>query len=203
MGSLVTSTPEEKKEKKKRVSAFFHFSPFTSFSLSSSPTELGEKRKKEKLLLLTGKDRRRLRDPRKPLRQQVRRQMVQVQVHVVLFGAAASPLPDLQSHRTRDNVAGSQVFQVGSVALHEPLPLPVTQDPALAAAPLGDQAPCPVDSSRVELDELEVLEGQPGARSHGTAIASAGVRRSGRKVGAAVASRGEHGLMGSEAVEGA
>lgn len=40
---------------------------------------------------------------------------------------------------------------------HEALALAVAEDAALAARPLGDEAPGAVDARRVELDELEVL----------------------------------------------
>ena len=159
-----------------------------------------KKRKKTKTPL-TGEDRRRLRDPGKPLGQQVGREVVEVEVDVVFFGAAPAPLANFESHRPRHDVAAGEVLEVGRVPLHEALALPVAQDPALAAAPLGDQAPGAVDARRVELDELEVLQRQSRARRHRAAVARARVRRRRREVGAAVAARGEDGLVGRETVE--
>ena len=127
--------------------------------------------------------------------------MVEVQVHVVLLGAAPAALADLERHRPRDDVARREVLQARRVPLHEPLPLPVAQDAPLAAAPLGDQAPGAVDPRRVELDELEVLERQPGAGGHRAAVAGARVSARRGEVGAAVAPRGEHRLVRCKAVE--
>ncbi len=58
-----------------------------------------------------------------------------------------------------------------------------------------------VDTGRVELHELEILERQPGARDHRVAVAGAGVRRRAGEVGAAVAARREDDHLRAEAVQ--
>ena len=68
---------------------------------------------------------------------------------------------------------------------------------------LGDEAPRAVDPGRVELHELEVLQGQPRARDHGVAVARARVRGGGGEVRAPVAAGGEDGLVAAEPVDGA
>lgn len=52
-----------------------------------------------------------------------------------------------------------------------------------------------VDSSRVELHELEVLKGQPSARDHGIAIAGARVRRRGREPRATIPAGRQHRVL--------
>jgi len=55
----------------------------------------------------------------------------------------------------------------------------------------------------MKLHELHVLVGDAGARHHRGAVARARVRRGAREVGAAVAARRHHRVVGAEAVEGA
>ena len=90
---------------------------------------------------------------------------------------------------------------MGSVALHETLAGRVGKVPALAARALGDQHAGTVDTGRVELDELHVLQRKPGAEHHRIAVAGAGVSRSRREIGAAVAAGREHHGLRAEAVD--
>ena len=89
------------------------------------------------------------------------------------------------------------------VALHEALALGVGEIAALAARAFGDQAAGAVDAGRVELDELHVLQRQPGAQHHGVAVAGAGVGGGAGEIGAAVAAGREDRHVGAEAVDGA
>mmetsp|Transcript_36508 Transcript_36508/g.92269 ORF Transcript_36508/g.92269 Transcript_36508/m.92269 type:complete len:522 (-) Transcript_36508:522-2087(-) len=147
------------------------------------------------------KDGGRLTDAGQPLREQLRRQVVQVQVDVVLLGAHAAPLANLHRHGAGHHVARRQVLCRGRVALHEALALGVAQDAALAARALRDEAARAVDAGGVELHKLEVLQRQPRARSHTAAVAGAGVRAGGAEVRAAVAAGGEDGVVRAEAVQ--
>ena len=58
-----------------------------------------------------GKDGGGLGDARQALGQDLGREVVEVQVDVVLLGAAAAPLPDLQRHAAADHVAAGQVLR--------------------------------------------------------------------------------------------
>lgn len=118
----------------------------------------------------SSKDHRRLRDPGQPCGQLLRRQVVKLQVHVVLLwtdtpktnetsrvksvppsNACQTPpssvpaLPDLYGHGAGHHVSGGQVFGVGSVALHEALSLTVDQDSSFTTAAFCDQATGSVD----------------------------------------------------------
>mmetsp|Transcript_15598 Transcript_15598/g.21318 ORF Transcript_15598/g.21318 Transcript_15598/m.21318 type:complete len:375 (-) Transcript_15598:215-1339(-) len=149
------------------------------------------------------KDGRGLRDAGQALRQQVRGEVVEVQVNVVLLGPDAAPLAYLHGHGARHDVPGGQVLGRGRVPLHEALPFAVAEDAALAAAALGDEAARAVDAGGVELHELGVLVGEAGPQRHGVAVAGAGVRGGAAEVGSAVAAGGEHGVLGADAVDGA
>src|SRR6202007_1564680 len=71
----------------------------------------------------------------------------------------------------------------------------------LAARALGDQATRAVNAGGMELDELHVLQCQPGAKHHGIAVASAGVGRGAREIRTAVPTRGEDHDMGAKAMQ--
>ena len=73
--------------------------------------------------------------PGKALGEELRGEVVEVEVDVVLLRADAAPLADLHRHRARDDVARREVLRGGRVALHEALALAVAQDAALAARP--------------------------------------------------------------------
>src|SRR5438132_2394040 len=100
-----------------------------------------------------------------------------MQEDVILFLADAAPLTDFDRLGPADHVARGEVLLARRIFGHEALALAVGQIAALAAGALGDQAAGAVDASRVELDELHVLQWQPGAQYHRVAVTSAGVRR--------------------------
>jgi len=52
-------------------------------------------------------------------------------------------------------------------------------------------------TSGVELHELRVLQGDAGAQSHRVSVAGASVRRGAREIGATVAARRQHRVVGS------
>ena len=122
-----------------------------------------------------GEDRGVLGDAGQALVQDLRVEVVEVEVDVVLLRAHAAPLADLDGHGARDDVARGQVLGVRRVALHEALALAVGEITALAARAFGDQHAGAVDAGGVELHELHVLQRQPGAQHHGVAVAGAGV----------------------------
>ena len=127
--------------------------------------------------------------------------MVEVQVDVVLLGAHAAPLADLDRHRARDHVARGQVLGVRGVALHEALAVGIGEIAALAARALGDQHAGAIDAGRVELHELHVLQRQAGAQHHGVAVAGLGVRAGAGEIGAAIAAGRQNRLLGAEAMQ--
>ncbi len=123
-----------------------------------------------------------LRDARQALGQDLRIEMIEMQVDVVAFGADAAPFADLDRHRARDDVARCEILRMRSVALHEALALAVGEIAALAARAFGDQHARAVDAGRMELHEFHVLQRQPRAQHHGVAVAGARVRRRAREV---------------------
>ena len=68
-----------------------------------------------------GEDTGGLGDARQPLVDQFRRQMFQVQQHMVLVGAAAAPLHDLHHDGAAHHIPRGQILGLGGVTLHEAL----------------------------------------------------------------------------------
>ena len=112
-------------------------------------------------------------------------------------------LVDLGLLGARDDVAAREILRGRRVALHEPLALGVAQDPALAAAALGDQDPARVHRRRVELHELDVLQRQAGAERHRHSVAGAGVGVRGRAVEPADAAGREQHRLAAERLQAA
>lgn len=73
---------------------------------------------------------------------------------------------------------------------------------ALSSRAFGDQATCSVNSSRVELNKLEILQRQACSRDHCVAVTSARMSGGAAEVGTAVTSGREDGLVRAEAVQG-
>lgn len=130
-------------------------------------------------------------------------EMAELEVDVVLLGADTTTLADLHGHGAGDDVTGSEILGGRSITLHETLTLGVEEVTTLTTSTLGDQAAGAVDTSRVELDELEILVGETGTGNHGGTVTSAGVGGSAGEVGASVSTGGENGVVGEETVEGA
>ena len=148
-----------------------------------------------------GEDARKIGDAGQPLGQHVGIEMVQMQMDVVLVGADAAALPDLDGDGAGDDVARGEILGVGRVALHEVLAFGIAQEAAFAARAFGDQHARAIDAGRVELHELHVLQREPGAQHHGVAVAGADMRGGAGEIGAAIAAGGEDHLVRAEAVQ--
>ena len=148
-----------------------------------------------------GKDTRGLCDARQALVDDLGIEMLDVQLDVILVGAAAAAFADFDGHRAADNVARSEVLGRRRIALHEALAARVGDVAAFAAHTLGDQTARAVDAGGMELDEFHVLDRQTGAHRHGAAVACAGVRRGGGEIDATVAAGRQHHHVGAEAMD--
>eukprot|EP00043_Microstomoeca_roanoka_P027452 m.14606 g.14606 ORF g.14606 m.14606 type:complete len:550 (+) comp7649_c2_seq1:323-1972(+) len=146
-------------------------------------------------------DPRRFRDAGQPQRQRLGRQVVEVQVDVILVRADAAAFADLHRHAARHHIARRKVLVGRRVPLHEALAFRVGQVAPLAARAFGDQAARAVDPRRVELHEFHVLQRQSGARHHAVAVAGAGMRRGRAEIGPAIAARGQHRHLRVELVQ--
>ena len=137
-------------------------------------------------------------DARQAQVQRFLRQVVQVQVDVVLVRAHAAPFADFDGHAAADHIAAGQILVGGGIAFHEPLAFGIGQIAALAPRAFGDQAARAVDAGRVKLHEFHVLQRQARPRNHAAAIPGAGMGRGGAEIGAAIAARRQHRHLGVE-----
>ena len=140
-------------------------------------------------------------DTRQTLVKDLRRQVAELEVDVVLLRSNTATLTDLKSHRTGDNVSGSKILGSRCVTLHESLTLGVQEVTSFTTRTLGDQATGTVDTSWVELNELEILVGQTGTGNHGHTITGTCVRRCAGEVSTAVTSSGQNGVLSDEPVD--
>lgn len=142
-----------------------------------------------------------LRNTRQSFLQHRRRDVRQLQEHVVLFWADTSTFVDFHGDGTGNNVSGGQVLGVRSVTLHETLTLGVDQVTTFTSGTLSDQAARAVDTRRVELHKLQVLQRQASSRGHGVTVTGTGVGGGTGEVGSTVTTSGQHGLVGAETVQ--
>ena len=128
--------------------------------------------------------------------------MAELEVDMVLFRTDTTAFTDFQGHRSRYDVAGRKILGSRRVTLHEPFTLRVEEVTTLSAGSLSDQAASTVDTSRVELDELQILVGKTRASNHSHTVTSAGVGRCAAEVGTSVATSGQYSVLGNESVDG-
>ena len=128
-------------------------------------------------------------------------QVRELEVDVILLGTDTTTLANLHGHGARDDITGSKILGSGGITLHETLTLGVQEVSSLTAGTLGDEASSSVNTSGVELNELQILKRETGTGNHGITITSAGVGRGARKVGASVSSGGKDGLVRAETVK--
>ncbi len=115
----------------------------------------------------------RLGDTGKPLVDHAGPEMLEMQIDVIVLGTYATTFADLHGHRAAHDVARGEVLRVRGITLHEALTLPIRQITTLAARAFGNQTAGAVDTRRVELHELHVLQREPGAQRHGVTVSGA------------------------------
>ena len=133
--------------------------------------------------------------------QDVRAEVADVDVDVVLVRAGAAALQHFEHHRAGDDVARRQVDDRRRVALHESLALAVEQPTTLTAHGFGDQDAQPGQPGRVELVKLHVLQRKSLAEDDADAVAGEGVRVGRRLVHPARPAGGDHDGLGVEDVD--
>lgn len=149
----------------------------------------------------TGKDGGRLGDTGQSFVQDFGGQVRELQVDVILFGTDTSTFPDFQRHGSGNDVSRSQILGGRCVSLHETFTLAVEQVTTFTSGTLGDQTTGTVDTRRVELNKLQILQRQPGTRDHGVSVTGTCVGGSTRKVGTAVTTGRQDGVVRSESME--
>ena len=129
-------------------------------------------------------------------------QVRKLEVDVVLVGTDTTALANLHGHGTRDNVTRGKILGGRSVTLHESLTLGVEEVTTLTTRTLGDQTSSAVDTSRVELNELQILVRKTSTGDHSHTVTSASVSRGTREVSTSVTTSGQDGVLGAESVDG-
>lgn len=134
----------------------------------------------------------------KDLRWQVRK----LEVDVVLLWSNTTTIANLHGHRSGDYVTRGEILGGRGVTLHESLTLGVEEVTTLTTRTFGDQAASAIDTSRVELNKLEILVGESSTGDHGHTVTSTCVCRRTREVGTTVPTSGENSVVGVESVDG-
>jgi len=116
-------------------------------------------------------------DAGQALVENLRRQVFEMQEDVIFFLADPAALTNLDRLGAADDVARREILFVRRVFRHEALALAVGQIAAFAAGAFCDQHADAIDPGGMKLDELHILQRQPGAQRHRAAVARAGVRR--------------------------
>ena len=150
----------------------------------------------------TGEDGSGLGDTGQTLVEDLGGQVRKLEVDVVLVGTNTTTLADLHGHGTRDNVTRSKILGGRGVTLHESLTLGVEEVTTLTTRTLGDQTSSAVDTSRVELNELQILVRKTSTGDHGHTVTGTGVSRSTREVSTSVTTSGQDGVLSAETMDG-
>jgi len=125
----------------------------------------------------------------------------EIEKHVILVLADTPASSDLEGNGPGDDITRGKILGGRGITLHESLTVAVPQDTSLTTRTFSDETTGTIDTSRVELDELEILTGQASANGHTITVTGASVSRSGGEVGTAIAASGQHGLVRTESVD--
>lgn len=150
----------------------------------------------------TSEDRGGLRNTGQTLVKDLGGQVRKLEVDVVLVRADTTTLTDLHGHGTRDNVTRGKILGGRSVTLHESLTLRVEEITTLTTRTLSNQTTSTVDTSRVELNELQILVRKTSTGDHSHTVTSASVSRGTREVSTSVTTSGQDSVLCAEAVDG-
>ena len=141
------------------------------------------------------------RDAGKPLVQNLRVEMVKMQIDVILLLADAAAFANFHRHRARNDVTRGKVFGGWRITLHKTLAFGIGEISAFAARAFSNQAARAINTGGVELHKFHVLQRQAGTEHHRIAIPRAGMRRRRREIGAAIAAGRQNHFGCTEAMD--
>ena len=130
------------------------------------------------------------------------RQMVQMEVDVILLGSDTTSLENFKGHGSRDNITRSQILDVRGVSLHEALTFTVSEDTTFTTAALSHEATGTVNTSGMELDELGILNGETSSGNHTTTVSSASMGTCAGLVSSTISTSGHNSSVSLHSVNG-
>mmetsp|Transcript_45256 Transcript_45256/g.61374 ORF Transcript_45256/g.61374 Transcript_45256/m.61374 type:complete len:297 (+) Transcript_45256:794-1684(+) len=135
------------------------------------------------------------------LLQGFRRQMVQVKVDVILLRTDTTTFKDFHGHRSRNNISGGEIFGSRGISLHKAFTVGVSEDTTFTTATFSHEATSTVDTSRVELNEFRILNGQVSTGNHTVTITSASMSGGAGEVSSTVTTGGHDSSVSAHSVD--
>src|SRR6202047_4399914 len=118
-----------------------------------------------------------------------------MEIDMIFFWSDTTPFVNFHRHGARDDVARREIPRAGRVTLHKAYAFGIDQIAAFSACAFRDEASRPIDTGRMKLHELHVLQWKAGAKDHTAPVTGAGMRgRAGEIDSAATACRQDDGL---------
>lgn len=121
---------------------------------------------------------------------------------MVTFLTNTTAFKNFHGHGTRDDIARSKILSGGSVSLHETFSMLVSENTTFSTAALSHEASSTINTSRMELDELGVLDSESSTSDHTTTVTSAGVSGGATLVSSTVTTSGKDSLVGTHSMDG-
>mmetsp|Transcript_6867 Transcript_6867/g.10246 ORF Transcript_6867/g.10246 Transcript_6867/m.10246 type:complete len:259 (+) Transcript_6867:883-1659(+) len=143
-----------------------------------------------------------LTNPRQTFLEQLCRQMIEMQVNMILVRSHTTTFTNLHGHGARHHITTGQILGTGRIPLHKPLTFTIAQNTTFTTTSFGNQTPGSVDTGGMELHKLRILIGQTGAHGHSIPVSRASMCARAAEVGSTVPSRGQHGIFGVDPVKG-
>ncbi|KAH3663545.1 hypothetical protein OGAPHI_004946 [Ogataea philodendri] len=129
-------------------------------------------------------------------------QVGQLQVHVIFVGTNTSSSVDFHGDSSGNHISGSKILGGWCVSFHKSLTLAVQQVSTFSSGTFSDQTSRTVDTRRMELDKLQVLQWETCSADHGISITGTGVGRGTREVSSSVTTCGNDRVRSLESVKG-
>lgn len=125
----------------------------------------------------TGENGSSLRDTWETLVENVWGKVGELQEDMVLVRSNTSSFSDLERHRSRNDITRSQILCGRGVSFHKSFTLRVEQVSTFTSRTLSDQTTGTVNTGRVELDKLQILQRKTSSNDHSVSVTGTSVGR--------------------------
>jgi len=125
-----------------------------------------------------------------------------VWLFVYLLGSNTSAFNDFDSHGSWDDISRSEILSSGSVSFHESFTVSIDKFTTFSSATFSHEATRAVNTSRMELHEFRIFNGETSSSDNTETITSASMCGSAWKISSSVSTSCENSVVSSNSVNG-
>src|SRR5580658_5738224 len=127
--------------------------------------------------------------------------MAELQVDMIFIWPNPAAFADLHCHRPGNDITTGQILCSRGISLHKPFTFRVEKISTLASSSLSDQTTSSINTSWMELDELQILIWQASTSHHGHTVTCTRVCRCTAEICTTITAGCQNSIVGAESVE--